>query len=203
MFLNKDKTVNWRRLAVAAALVAVAVALGFAGIDMIMLPPLRGFDRPAWHWFEVFFSWKVLLGASVALFLAAYAIKLDRMKIAALNMSAAILLAEFAVAALKVFVGRMRPVMFETMGQTGFEPFGSGHAFRSFPSGHTAAAFAALVSLGLAFPKIKWATWAIALAAGASRLFIGAHFPSDVLAGAFIGMVAADAVAAIRRQLTR
>lgn len=59
----------------------------------------------------------------------------------------------------------------------------------SFPSGHTCAAFAFAVALCGVLPQ-KWARAAVLAAAflmGASRLYVGVHFPSDVLAGALIG----------------
>ena len=61
----------------------------------------------------------------------------------------------------------------------------------SFPSGHTTAAFAFAVALCVNIPH-KWAK-AAALAAAAlmgfSRLYVGVHFPTDVLAGAVVGSV--------------
>lgn len=59
----------------------------------------------------------------------------------------------------------------------------------SFPSGHTCAAFAFGVALCVVLPQ-KWAKAAALIAAalmGFSRLYVGVHFPSDVLAGAVIG----------------
>ena len=70
------------------------------------------------------------------------------------------------------------------------EPMGASN------NGHTFASFAGLVMLGLLAPKIKWFTWSLAILIGASRVFYGAHGPTDVILGAFIGMVAADLVKA-------
>lgn len=67
----------------------------------------------------------------------------------------------------------------------------------SFPSGHTMAAFllATLVLLaygGAALPLFIWAS-----AVGVSRVVLGVHFPSDILAGATLGVLLGCAVGSI------
>ncbi|MFM1947285.1 MAG: hypothetical protein RL207_1568 [Bacteroidota bacterium] len=59
----------------------------------------------------------------------------------------------------------------------------------SFPSGHTSSAFALATSLSLAFPKwyVIAPAYLYASAAGYSRMHLGVHYPSDVLAGAIVG----------------
>ena len=59
----------------------------------------------------------------------------------------------------------------------------------SFPSGHTNAAFAFALALCMAAPKrwMKITAVCMAVVMGLSRLYVGVHFPSDVLVGAVIG----------------
>lgn len=59
----------------------------------------------------------------------------------------------------------------------------------SFPSGHTSDAFSNATSLSLAFPKwyVIVPSYTYATAVGYSRMHLGVHYPSDVLAGALIG----------------
>jgi membrane-associated phospholipid phosphatase len=65
----------------------------------------------------------------------------------------------------------------------------SGGGSPSFPSGHTSSAFSLATSLSLNYPEwyIILPSYAWAGAVGYSRMHLGVHYPSDVLAGALIG----------------
>jgi membrane-associated phospholipid phosphatase len=90
---------------------------------------------------------------------------------------------------LKATIGRRRP------SQTG-EIFARGGGGVSFPSGHTTQAFAvaSVVAAHYASPWIKVAAYGIAGLVGLSRMEQGAHYASDVLAGALIGIAVGNAV---------
>jgi undecaprenyl-diphosphatase len=64
----------------------------------------------------------------------------------------------------------------------------------SFPSGHTAAAFASATVISRLWPRWAPAFFSLASVVGFSRVYGGAHYPGDVTAGALIGSVLAEAV---------
>jgi len=57
----------------------------------------------------------------------------------------------------------------------------------SFPSGHTMTAFAVCTSLGSILPSLLPAYLLLACLIGLSRVYLGLHYPTDVLAGASLG----------------
>lgn len=65
----------------------------------------------------------------------------------------------------------------------------------SFPSGHTAAAFAFASGVGRVMPLAALPLDLLAAVVGYSRVHTGVHYPSDVLAGALLGAVIADLTA--------
>lgn len=61
----------------------------------------------------------------------------------------------------------------------------------SFPSGHTITAFSVAVTLSLFYPELMPGLLFCAVSVAASRILLGMHFLSDVLAGALIGTLLA------------
>lgn len=64
----------------------------------------------------------------------------------------------------------------------------------SMPSGHTATAFSMARVLAHQYPEQRWLWYGLALLVGWSRVETGNHWPSDVVAGALLGLWAADSV---------
>jgi undecaprenyl-diphosphatase len=60
---------------------------------------------------------------------------------------------------------------------------------RSFPSGHSNTAFSAAALVALSFGGWYWLAFVPAMLVGYSRLYMGVHFPLDVVAGGLLGIV--------------
>jgi membrane-associated phospholipid phosphatase len=95
---------------------------------------------------------------------------------------------------LKVIAGRPRPKIFYRDGQHSFDFFRFQADFLSFPSGHTAMAFAVATVATVLLPRHIAAYYLLAVMVGASRVLGGAHWVSDVIAGAFVGVAGALAM---------
>jgi undecaprenyl-diphosphatase len=58
----------------------------------------------------------------------------------------------------------------------------------SFPSGHATGAFALATVFGSRYPRYRMPIFATASLIGISRIYLGRHYPSDVLGGAAVGV---------------
>ena len=106
------------------------------------------------------------------------------------------LLAQLGITAatqlLKHLIGRPRPRFAHS------DEFSLGPSlttgFDSFPSGHAANAFGAATVLAWFFPAVRVPLYLVAGLVAVSRVLRGSHFPTDVLAGAVLGVVIGSAV---------
>ena len=219
MFLTKDNKIKWRKMAWAAVVTAVLVGLGIVWFDKPLFLELRTLDCRLWRWFDEIFSAKVWIFSSfvaAAIFCVKKCVKTNCNFLKCTNKSSlrafwseffvntktnnaflifySVLSTGLLVKVLKTFIGRARPIFFEALGMTGFFPPSFDWAFNSMPSGHTAVSFAGLVMIGMLAPRYKALTWTLAIVIGVSRVAFGAHWPSDVILAAFIGMAVADIV---------
>ena len=87
----------------------------------------------------------------------------------------------------KQFVGRGRPIVFDRDGAFSLLPFQFDYAQASFPSGHATTMGALAVVVASVVPRARWLAFAICAIVASSRMFVAAHYPSDVVAGFALG----------------
>lgn len=71
----------------------------------------------------------------------------------------------------------------------------------SFPSGHSATSFACASALSRRYPRRRGVFYALAGAVGFSRVYLGHHYPTDVLSGATIGEILSRSVVGLIRRI--
>jgi undecaprenyl-diphosphatase len=102
----------------------------------------------------------------------------------------AVALADWAATALKAISDRPRPFVRYPEPKVLVPRPHDG----SFPSGHAATSFAAATILSFAFPKAAPVFFVLAAAVAYSRVYVGVHYPLDVIAGAALGVLVATAL---------
>lgn len=95
------------------------------------------------------------------------------------------------VTVIKRLIGRARPLVGGSLDPFLYSPFVWRADYAGMPSGHATTAFAALVAFGTLWPRSRtlWLIYALLIAI--SRVVVTAHYPSDVLAGALVGIAGA------------
>jgi membrane-associated phospholipid phosphatase len=91
----------------------------------------------------------------------------------------------------KWIVGRGRPFVGGKANPFNFAPFTGTEAYFSFPSAHSVTAFALAFGVAAIWPRARLAMFVYAAAIAATRLVLLAHHPSDVVAGAVVGLIGA------------
>ena len=224
MFIRKDNTLKWKWILFGTFITALLVLCCVFGGDKILYSIIHNPKCNPWTFgggaicsvavlLGKIFSAKVWLAVSVLSVLVFFIYKAitneNDFRFAFIKIKnsnafyvlCSVILAVMATGILKVLIGRSRPIIYEALNATFFVPGTTETVFNSMPSGHTAVSFAALVMLGMLTPRIKWATWTLAIIIAVSRVYVGAHWVGDVLLGAFIGMLCADFTKALLKKV--
>lgn len=172
-----------RDLGKTAALSSLALGLVLVPFDQAIydgMGQIPGGDSVVWKGISLVGSPIAALGTAALLTVADVEMGED--------LSRALLFNGLVTMALKSAVGMARPSL-------GIGPVISGPTvdddFSAFPSGHTSSAFAAATVVADYYPEYsKWAYLAAGLV-GISRIFEGAHWPSNVVFGAGLGYLSA------------
>ena len=73
----------------------------------------------------------------------------------------------------------------------------------SFPSGHTSTSFACAYVISRLAPRLTIPVFVLAALIGFSRVYVGVHYPLDVVAGAIFGLIVARALLMLLTALQR
>jgi membrane-associated phospholipid phosphatase len=194
-----------RRLGIGAVAAVVIIAATMIVIDAPAVPVAQGVPE----WLITVFDELTDFGKSVwflvpiALLLAALALvaspalpRMSRCVLAAIAVRLGFLflaigLPGLCFAAVKRLIGRARPLVEGGADPFIYRPLGWNVEYASLPSGHATDAFAAAMAIGALWPRARPFLWTYAAVIALSRVVLTAHFPSDVVLGAMIGVVGA------------
>lgn len=105
-------------------------------------------------------------------------------KFSSLILLSSYVIAKYTYGAIKLFVHRPRP--FVTLDNVRLL-LGQRDGF-SFPSGHSTISFCLATVIAMRYPKARYPVFIAALLVAFSRPYLGLHYPSDILAGAILGI---------------
>lgn len=151
--------------------------------DLSLLDTIAGW-RTAW--LDAFFSCITHLGDAGIVWIVLALVLLCRRSTRRTGLCVAcalILDLIFCNLLIKPLVNRPRPFALRAMELLIAPP-----ADASFPSGHTAASMASVAALWYRRSRLRWPALALAVVIACSRLYLTVHYPTDVLAGAVVGV---------------
>jgi len=192
------------RIAFSLAAVSVFSVIGYYRIDIPVAIYCKGLDARILDLFE----WISTMGESTWYLVGAFGLFLyfkqaRRRELPAnraLFVFASVAVSGMVTLFLKMTFGRFRPTMFFREGLYGFNFFHPSEDLNSFPSGHAATALSLALALSLLFPRYRFPLYCFGLLVAVSRTVTTAHFLSDTVAGAWIGIVT---VCLLRQELIR
>ena len=107
----------------------------------------------------------------------------NQTRLAAISSAAALALSHIPVQLVKKLFPRKRPYLLIETTKILPNPLKD----HSFPSGHTTAVFSVIVPFVLLTPLLAFYLIPLGISVGISRIYLGLHYPSDVIAGAILG----------------
>jgi membrane-associated phospholipid phosphatase len=189
-----DERVQKQLLLLFATLLFCAIS--FFLFDKPLTLFFHQFDAGLWH-----SVWKTITRAGQSewylvgglLLFAGFRKRNRRFSTGGLFLFSAVAVSGLAADLLKIIFGRARPKLLLQQGIYGFDVFGwhVEHAWTSFPSGHSATALSAALTLSLLFPRFRLAFIAAGVLIAASRVVLCQHYLSDIVAGSVLGGVTA------------
>jgi membrane-associated phospholipid phosphatase len=191
--------VLWLTAGLGAAIILLMFVLDAWEISQM---PKRG--TPSLWWLRIVTDFgkdeyvlAALLAALIAIALAAPALRgIQRWLLLGLGtrlqfLFCAVAFSNLVTEILKYCVGRGRPFVGGEANAFHFSHFAGHPAYYSFPSGHATTAFALAFAVAALWPGTRLVMAVYAVIIAVSRLVLLAHHPSDVVAGALVGIIGA------------
>ncbi|WP_077620811.1 phosphatase PAP2 family protein [Bacillus sinesaloumensis] len=139
-------------------------------------------------WLHFFFSRITFLGGAtftIILCLALAIMTTNQSRITATASALSLALSHIPVQVIKKIYPRKRPYLIVEKSKYPIKALKD----HSFPSGHTTAIFSVIIPFVLYLPYLAVLLFPIGLCVGMSRIFLGLHYPSDVMAGGILGSI--------------
>jgi membrane-associated phospholipid phosphatase len=186
-----------------AALALSLLAIGFLLIDPFMLERARALSPGAKEFFRFVTdlgrsNWMLIPTAAVIIFAiimrrqhlgfrnaAGYNLIIQTAGFAFVSIGGAGLVSNL----LKNILGRARPKLYDTVGHFDFQFFAFDPEHASLPSGHATSIFAFATVIAIFWPRGRLLLYTIAAWIALSRVLIGAHYFTDAVLGAILGIV--------------
>jgi membrane-associated phospholipid phosphatase len=196
--------ITWQQFAVAAAVTLAVYLLGMIAVDgpiaraVTHLPHwiVWPFDQITGYGESGWLLWPIGLAFLALAALPATLPRVAQLVVAAIMVRVGFLFVAIGLpglfdAIIKRMIGRARPLATGAVDPYAFAPFIWHSDYASLPSGHATTAFAALIAFGTLWPRSRTAFLVYAVAIAVSRIMVSAHYPTDVVAGAGVGIVGA------------
>ena len=166
---------------------ALFLLFGYSKVEgHLLLNPLH------YKFLDYFFRGATILGDGIFIIGLAVILWFLKKKYLALMIVGGYLISGIPVQVIKTFIDAPRPAIFlKSINYSHFVEGVTLHNYNSFPSGHTASAFALAVILSI-YLKNKWYSillLLLATAIGYSRIYLSQHFLEDVSVGSIIGVL--------------
>ncbi len=143
----------------------------------------RHFDK---KWLNLFFRTITNIGGAaftIIAVLTSILLTSNQTQITAISSALALALSHLPVHFIKKMYPRKRPYLTLEKTKVPENPLQD----HSFPSGHTTAIFSVIVPFVIFIPALALVLIPLGLCVGISRIYLGLHFPSDVIAGGMVG----------------
>jgi membrane-associated phospholipid phosphatase len=190
---EKHNYLSGKELLIFTLFIGAATGGGFFYVDLPVAIASRALDMEIVMVFQVITglgksTWYLVISA--LLFLSfSFAWKREQWARWSLFVFSAVAISGLTTDLFKWLAGRWRPKAHLQDQLYGFDYFGVGYEATSFPSGHATTIWAFCMAMTVLFPRYRLLWYVLAILVSISRVIVGAHYLSDVFAGAYVAVI--------------